>query len=113
MTAAIGRIDAGGGRVVVRRHGSDVVFSELSSTYPLKLLSTEVEQDGLAVVYALTYGGGLVGGDSVALAVDVGPSSALVLLTQARNSSEQRHNIVYSPQDFCLAGLDKGVQDPV
>ena len=78
----IARINAGGGRVVVRRHAQDVVFSELSSTYPLKLLSPRVDQDGLAVVYALTYGGGLVGGDSVALVVDVGPSAALVVLTQ-------------------------------
>jgi urease accessory protein len=87
MTAAAGphpipHIDAGCGRIILRAHGSTVVFSELSSTYPLKLLSPRVDEDGVAVVYMLTYGGGLVGGDCVKLAVDVGHLATLVLLSQ-------------------------------
>ena len=86
MTSAsphlIPQIESGGGRVVVRSLGSSVVFSELSSTYPLKLLSPRIDQDGVAVVYVLTYGGGLVGGDFVKLTVDVGHSAILVVLSQ-------------------------------
>jgi len=76
------RIETGGGRVVVHLHGSKAVFSELSSTYPLKLLSPRIEQDRVAVAYILTYGGGLVGGDRVDLVVIVGAGVTLVLLSQ-------------------------------
>ncbi|KAJ7786183.1 UreD urease accessory protein-domain-containing protein [Mycena metata] len=73
---------AGCGRICLALHGSDAIFSELSSTYPLKLLSPRNERAGLAVVYMITYGGGLVSGDSVSLSVDVGPRANLVLLSQ-------------------------------
>ncbi|KAG7450650.1 UreD-domain-containing protein [Guyanagaster necrorhizus] len=79
---AIPKIDAGGGRISLSCHGSAAVFSELSSTYPLKLLSPRIPEDGVAVVYILTYGGGLVSGDRVNLSVDVGEESKLVLLSQ-------------------------------
>jgi hypothetical protein len=75
-------IDVGGGRVISRSHGSAVVFSELYSTYPLKLLSPKITQDGVALVYILSYGGGLVGGDRITLSVDVGSGTILVLLSQ-------------------------------
>ncbi|KAK7064327.1 ribosomal-L2-C domain-containing protein [Favolaschia claudopus] len=70
----------GCGRICVEMHGSEVVFSELSSTYPLKLLSPRTRSVG--VVYLITYGGGLVSGDSVSLAVQVGSKAKLVLLSQ-------------------------------
>jgi urease accessory protein len=75
-------ISAGSGRIVLRSNGSAAIFSELSSTYPLKLLSPRVDREGVAIVYMLTYGGGLVGGDTIQLSVDVGPSTVLVLLSQ-------------------------------
>ncbi|KAJ7092597.1 UreD-domain-containing protein [Mycena epipterygia] len=71
---------AGRGRICVALHGSDAVFSELSSTYPLKLLSPRMHGAGL--VYMITYGGGLVSGDDVHLSVDVGSGAVLVLLSQ-------------------------------
>ncbi|KAJ7492742.1 urease accessory protein UreD, partial [Mycena latifolia] len=58
-------------------------FSELSSTYPLKLLSPRIHGPGLAVAYIISYGGGLVSGDNVHLSVDVGSGAILVLLSQA------------------------------
>jgi len=79
---SIQTIDTGSGRIVSRSHGSFVVFSELSSTYPLKLLSPQITQDGVALVYILSYGGGLVGGDSVKLSVEAGSGTVLVLLSQ-------------------------------
>lgn len=89
LAPPIQHIDVGGGRIVSRRHGSEVVFSELSSTYPLKLLSPRITHDGVALVYILSYGGGLVGGDRVKLSVDVGSGTNLMLLSQVsrkRNS---------------------------
>lgn len=79
---AIAKIHAGRGRIAVGCHGSHAVFSELSSTYPLKLISPPATQDRVAVVYALTYGGGLVGGDQVRLSVHVTSSAVLLLLSQ-------------------------------
>ncbi|KAK0208138.1 UreD urease accessory protein-domain-containing protein [Desarmillaria ectypa] len=78
----ISKIRAGGGRISLSCHGPAVVFSELSSTYPLKLLSPRIAEDGVAVVYILTYGGGLVSGDQVNLSVDIGEKAKLVLLSQ-------------------------------
>lgn len=72
---------AGRGRISLEMHGSEAVFSELSSTYPLKLLSPRIS--GVGLVYLITYGGGLVSGDYVSLSVDVGPRANLVLLSQA------------------------------
>ncbi|KAK0456673.1 UreD urease accessory protein-domain-containing protein [Armillaria borealis] len=79
---AISKIPAGGGRISLSCHGSAAVFSELSSTYPLKLLSPRIAEDGVAVVYILTYGGGLVSGDQVNLSVDIGEKAKLVILSQ-------------------------------
>jgi urease accessory protein len=72
---------AGRGRIALELHGSEAVFTELSSAYPLKLLSPRTRRVGL--VYLITYGGGLVSGDQVALSVDVGLCANLVLLSQA------------------------------
>ncbi|KAJ6519698.1 UreD urease accessory protein-domain-containing protein [Mycena sanguinolenta] len=71
---------AGRGRISLELHGEETVFSELSSTYPLKLLSPRTHRVGL--VYLITYGGGLVNGDQVSLSVDVGSRANLVMLSQ-------------------------------
>lgn len=76
------KIESGVGRVVLRSHGSDAVFSELSYKYPLKLLSPQIHEKKTAVLYVLSYGGGLVGGDTVRLSVEVYDASVLVMLTQ-------------------------------
>ncbi|KAG6851217.1 hypothetical protein H0H93_015227 [Arthromyces matolae] len=72
----------GVGRISLVSYGSSATFSEMSYTYPLKLLAPRISQDGIAVVYLLTYGGGLVGGDEVQLSVDVDSRTMLVLLSQ-------------------------------
>lgn len=80
---SIKKIEPGVGRIAVHNQAHQGhVFSELSCTYPLKLLSPKTAQDRLAIVYMLTYGGGLVGGDSISLFVDIGPGSTLILLSQ-------------------------------
>jgi hypothetical protein len=75
-------MNSGEGRIVLCSNGSSIAFSELSATYPLKLLSPRITQAGVAIVYVLSYGGGLVGGDQLKLAVEVGPGCILVLLSQ-------------------------------
>ncbi len=82
MSIDIPKLRGGTGRIVVSSHGSRATFSELSSTYPLKLLSPRAFDDAVALVYLLTYGGGLVSGDQVNLVVQVASSAKLVLLSQ-------------------------------
>jgi len=62
-------------------------LSTLAFAYPLKLISpTPLASStrALRVVYLLSYGGGLVGGDRVWLDVNVEQAAKLVLLTQVR-----------------------------
>lgn len=73
---------AGTGRIVLEASGDDAVFSELSYAYPLKLLSPRCVAEHVGVAYVLNYGGGLVGGDEIDLAIDVRPGTRLLLLTQ-------------------------------
>ena len=73
-------LDVGQGRIICASHGSSVVFTELSATYPLKLLSPRL--DNVAIVYVLSYGGGLINGDHVKLNVDVTDGCRLLLLSQ-------------------------------
>ena len=77
-------MDAGSGRIVLRRHGAEAAFSELSYVYPLKLLSPRLSPENASTVYVVSYGGGLVGGDRIQLSVVVSEGAALVMLTQVR-----------------------------
>ncbi|KAJ3548331.1 hypothetical protein NMY22_g1303 [Coprinellus aureogranulatus] len=76
------RLQSGHGRIVVTSHGSKAVFSELAAAYPLKLLSPRIGSDGVAVVYVLSYGGGLIGGDEVVLTAEVKDKARAVILSQ-------------------------------
>ena len=85
MSATDGESIAGSGHIVCDLYSSNVVFSELSSAYPLKLLSPKVAEPGVAIVYMMSYGGGLVGGDRVHLTVKIGRGCKLLLLSQVRS----------------------------
>ncbi len=76
------QVGSGIGQISLQSHGQEAVFSRLSYSYPLKLLSPKVAQPNLAVVYVLSYGGGLVGGDHIKLSVNVERHAILVMLTQ-------------------------------
>lgn len=82
----------GSGRAVVHAYGETAHFSELSFTYPLKLISPRVITSSAqeaaqrtSILYVLSYGGGLVGGDKIELDIYVGANTKLVALTQVMN----------------------------
>ncbi|KAH8997578.1 UreD-domain-containing protein [Lactarius akahatsu] len=74
--------EAGHGNITAQIHSNRVVFPVLSYTYPLKLLSPRVQQDGVAIVYMITYGGGLVCGDRISLSANIEQDAQLVFLSQ-------------------------------
>ena len=79
-----GSIPVGTGHIACDLHSSTVIFSKLSSAYPLKLLSCRVAEYGVGTVYLMNYGGGLVDGDHIHLVVEVGRKCKLLLLSQVR-----------------------------
>ncbi|KAF9056501.1 UreD-domain-containing protein [Panaeolus papilionaceus] len=81
MDSAVDKIHSGTGRISLTLHGGKATLSELSSTYPLKLLSPYIQRH-IAIVYLLTYGGGLVSGDHTEIDVAVADAATLVLLSQ-------------------------------
>ena len=76
--------DAGHGEITAQIHNNQVVFPVLAYRYPLKLLSPRMQQEGVGVVYMMTYGGGLVGGDHISLSIKIEHNVRLVLLSQVR-----------------------------
>ena len=83
----------GSGCAVVHTHGETALhFSELSFTYSLKLITprmiTSSGQDAgkcTSILYVLSYGAGLVGGDKIELDIHVEANTKLVALTQVMN----------------------------
>ena len=81
-SAAVAAWPAGSGRVVVRQvdGASSVITAE--ATDPLKFL-VSTPRGACAWVFSTTYGGGLVAGDRLSMAVEVEPGAQLYLGTQA------------------------------
>jgi urease accessory protein len=75
---------AGEGRIVVKLLPSLVpALESITYQYPLKLISPSFKAEQKSVlVFLLSYGGGLVGGDKVNLAVDLQLNARLTLVTQ-------------------------------
>ncbi len=80
----------GEGLAVLRAHRGLAMFTHLSFTFPLKLISPAASSriaslastKAVAALYIVGYGGGLVSGDSVELDIDVGQGACAVVLTQ-------------------------------
>ncbi|KAE8444269.1 hypothetical protein EG329_000676 [Mollisiaceae sp. DMI_Dod_QoI] len=74
----------GEGRLVVQLLPHNIsALSTITFQYPLKLISPSPSAAQKSVlVFLLTYGGGLVGGDQVDLTIDVKPNSKLSIVTQ-------------------------------
>ncbi|ORY71813.1 UreD urease accessory protein [Pseudomassariella vexata] len=74
----------GEGRIVVKLLPNDIpALESVSYQYPLKLISPSVKADNKSVlVFLLSYGGGLVGGDQINLSIDMRSDSRLSIVTQ-------------------------------
>jgi urease accessory protein len=72
----------GTGLLQIVRHGERSVVGRAFAASPLKLL-TPRNHGSAAWVYSATYGGGLVDGDAIRLAVDVAPRAAAFISTQS------------------------------
>ncbi|KAJ0414033.1 UreD urease accessory protein-domain-containing protein [Aspergillus carlsbadensis] len=73
----------GTGRIEVHAFAGSTTISTLSSTYPLKLVSPPCKPTNrAALAFTMSYGGGLVAGDSVSLSVTLQRNARLGLLTQ-------------------------------
>lgn len=74
----------GEGRLVVQLLPHAIsALSTIKFQYPLKLISPSPSAGQKSVlVFLLTYGGGLVGGDQVHLVIDVKPNAKLSIVTQ-------------------------------
>ncbi|KAK8100902.1 urease accessory protein ureD-like [Apiospora kogelbergensis] len=75
---------AGEGHIVVRLLPHDVsALESITYQYPLKLISPTVKATQQSVVvFLLSYGGGLVGGDQVNLRIDIQSLARLSIVTQ-------------------------------
>ncbi|KAJ2906608.1 putative urease accessory protein [Zalerion maritima] len=75
---------AGEGRVVVKPQPNGTPGVEtITYQYPLKLISPSAKPNQKSVlVFLLSYGGGLVGGDQVSLEIDIQPEARLSIATQ-------------------------------
>ncbi|KAI0023565.1 UreD urease accessory protein-domain-containing protein [Xylariomycetidae sp. FL0641] len=74
----------GEGHIIVKRLADRVsVLESIAYQYPLKLISPSHAADQSSVlVFLLSYGGGLVGGDQVNLTVDIQADAWLSIVTQ-------------------------------
>lgn len=80
------RIEAATGKLVVKKVGGKSTVTRCFSKYPLKFIipnKVGSSETDAVWVYALTYGGGIVSGDSIACEISVADSCTAVLTTQA------------------------------
>ncbi|KIY45746.1 UreD-domain-containing protein [Fistulina hepatica ATCC 64428] len=94
------RLEAGVGRLAVSTWSGKAVFSELAAAYPLKLLSPRTPTSNVAIVYLVTYGGGLVGGDRISLTADVAKDAILVILSQGSTK-------VFKTRTFAMGSMGR------
>jgi urease accessory protein len=64
------------------RCGANTILERSYATNPLKLFTTRGVSPA-CWVYAATYGGGIVGGDAIALTVEAAPGARAIITTQA------------------------------
>jgi hypothetical protein len=107
MHESLSESSAGHGHVAVSLHAGKAILSSLSSAYPLKLLSPYIH-DETALVYLMTYGGGLVGGDEIVVDVTVQLGARLLLLSQVCFPTASLQFIALTS----WLGIHEGVQGP-
>src|SRR4051812_7708813 len=79
---AVPELPSGHGVLDIARISEKSVVQSAHARSPLKFLNPR-NHGQAAWIYTSTYGGGLLGGDSISLRIDVGQDATAVLLTQA------------------------------
>ncbi|KAI8394127.1 UreD urease accessory protein-domain-containing protein [Radiomyces spectabilis] len=74
--------DPGRGTLICKRQGPETQFVRIHAQYPLKFIPTKAYADRLAVVYMISYGGGIVCGDRFDITMEIQPEAILLLMTQ-------------------------------
>ncbi|KAI9299748.1 UreD urease accessory protein-domain-containing protein [Cunninghamella echinulata] len=74
--------EPGNGTLICQCYDNKTKFSKIHAQYPLKFIPTKGHADRLAVVYMISYGGGIVSGDQFQVQIDILPKAILLLLTQ-------------------------------
>jgi urease accessory protein len=82
LDAPAHRVMAGVGELWFARVRGETVLTRAAAASPLKLLNPK-NGGTSAWVYASTYGGGLLGGDSLSIDATVGPGARALIATQA------------------------------
>ncbi|KAI7898284.1 UreD urease accessory protein-domain-containing protein [Cokeromyces recurvatus] len=68
-------------------------FERIHAQYPLKFIPTQGHADRLAVVYMLSYGGGIVSGDTFHIDMTIKENAILLLMTQGNTKVfKDRHH---------------------
>ncbi|KAI8097146.1 urease accessory protein UreD [Halteromyces radiatus] len=74
--------EPGSGTLICQCYDDKTKFSRIHAQYPLKFIPTRGHAERLAVVYMISYGGGIVSGDRFNISIDILPKAILLLLTQ-------------------------------
>ncbi|KAI8645027.1 UreD urease accessory protein-domain-containing protein [Parasitella parasitica] len=72
----------GKGIVICSCYNERSKFERIHAQYPLKFIPTTGHADRLAVVYMLSYGGGVISGDTFSIEMTVNTNAILLLMTQ-------------------------------
>ncbi|CAO3690741.1 unnamed protein product [Rhizopus microsporus] len=74
--------EPGRGMLVCQCYGNMSKFERIHAQYPLKFIPTSGHAARLAVVYMLSYGGGIISGDTFNIDIVVKKDAILLLMTQ-------------------------------
>lgn len=98
--------EPGKGILVCKCYNDRSKFERIHAQYPLKFIPTTAHADRLAVVYMMSYGGGVISGDTFNVDITVGTQAILLLMTQGNTKifKDRVH------QRLWLASLNGGEQ---
>lgn len=119
MTARPRNIAPGRGEIEIESILNSSSIATLSSTYPLRLISPPARTSSrAAIVFILTYGGGLVARDHVDVHVRVRPRARLGLLSQGSTKIYKTPSKDICTEQLLTATIDEGaallqLPDPV
>ncbi|CAO3700950.1 unnamed protein product [Rhizopus stolonifer] len=94
--------EPGRGILICQCHNNVSKFERIHAQYPLKFIPTTGHAECLAVVYMLSYGGGIISGDTFNIDIRVKTNAILLLMTQGNTKVFKD----WTHQRLWLASLD-------